>query len=234
MAIYVTSDLHGFPVSKLKQLLQVIGFSKEDWLFILGDVIDRNNNGGVDILLWLLEQPNVQLIRGNHEQMMISCSWAFDKITDDTMSDVSASNIDSLNRWLINGGEATISAIKHLLHTSPESVEDIMAYLRDTPLYDTVEVNGQAFLLCHSGLQNFDKGRQLSDYSETEILWNRPKIEDKYFDNVLTVIGHTPTNYYGCPGRAFRTETWIDIDVGAAMGKAPMFLRLDDMKEIYF
>ena len=234
MAVYVTSDLHGFSISKFKQLLKVIGFSESDWLYIFGDVIDRNNDGGIAILLWLLEQTNVQLIRGNHEQMMLSCSWSFHQITDEALSNISANDIENLNRWLANGATPTLSTIKHLLHTSPGSVEDIMAYLRDTPLCESVEVNGQDFLLCHSGFQNFDKNKKLSDYSETEILWNRPNKEDRYFDDILTVIGHTPPSHYGCQGKAFRADTWIDIDVGTSTGTAPMFLRLDDMKEIYF
>ena len=234
MAVYVTSDLHGFSIEKFKQLLKVIGFSHNDWLYILGDVIDRNNDGGIGILLWLLEQPNVQLIRGNHEQMMLSCSWAFHQITDETLSNISANDIGNLNRWLANGATPTLSTIKHLLHTSPDAVEDIMAYLRDTPLCESVEVNGQSFLLCHSGFQNFDKNKRLSDYSETEILWNRPNKEDRYFDDILIIMGHTPTGYYGCRGKAFRTDTWIDIDIGCADGATPMFLRLDDMKEFYF
>ena len=235
MAVYVTSDLHGFSIDKFKQLLKVIGFShSSDWLYILGDVIDRNNDGGIAILLWLLEQPNVQLIRGNHEQMMISCSWAFEHITDEALSNISANDIENINRWLANGATPTLSTIKHLLHTSPESVEDIMVYLRDTPLCESVEVNGQSFLLCHSGFQNFEQNKKLSDYSKTEILWNRPKKEDRYFEDIITILGHTPTDYYGCFGKAFHTETWIDIDVGSARGSPPMLLRLDDMKEIYF
>lgn len=234
MAVYVTSDLHGFSIEKLKQLLKVIGFSHNDWLYILGDVIDRNNDGGIAILLWLLEQPNVQLIRGNHEQMMLSCSWSFRQITDEALLNISANDIENLNRWLANGATPTLSTINHLLHTSPKSVEDIMAYLRDTPLCESIETNGRDFLLCHSGFQNFDKNKKLSDYSETEILWNRPNKEDKYFDDILTVMGHTPTSHYGCQGKAFHTDTWIDIDVGCADGTPPMFLRLDDMKEIYF
>lgn len=234
MAVYVTSDLHGFSIKKFKQLLKVIDFSHSDWLYILGDVIDRNNDGGIAILLWLLEQPNVQLIRGNHEQMMLSCSWVFSQITDEASSSMSVNDIENLDRWLANGAKPTLSAIKHLLHTSPESVEDIMAYLSDTPLCESVEVNGQSFLLCHSGFQNFDENKKILDYSDTELLWNRPDKEERYFDDVLTVIGHTPTSYYGCIGKAFRTDTWIDIDVGVSDGAAPMFLRLDDMKEIYF
>ena len=234
MSVYVTSDLHGFSIGKFKQLLRIIGFSRSDWLYILGDVIDRNNDGGIGILLWLLKHPNVQLIRGNHEQMMLSCAWTFEKITDSSLSNISEKDLENLERWLANGASPTLSEIKHLLHASPELVEDIMAYLYETPLCESAEINGKAFILCHSGFAGFDKKKKLSDYSKKDILWNRPNKDDRYFDNIFTVFGHTPTSYYGYNGRAFRTDTWIDIDVGCADGKTPMFLRLDDMKEIYF
>ena len=31
----------------------------------------------------------------------------------------------------------------------------------------------------------------------------------------------------------YQTETWIDIDTGAAGGGAPMLLRLEDLKPFY-
>lgn len=54
-----------------------------------------------------------------------------------------------------------------------------------------------------------------------------------YHEDVLTVLGHTPTRYYDCPGRVFRTDTWIDIDTGAGQGSSLMLLRLNDLKEFY-
>lgn len=65
---YVISDLHGYPLEKLKKLLKKANFSSDDFLYILGDIIDRNGDGGVGILLWLLEQVNVQLILGTTKQ----------------------------------------------------------------------------------------------------------------------------------------------------------------------
>jgi serine/threonine protein phosphatase 1 len=63
---YVISDVHGYSIEKLKILLEKAGFCEDDFLYILGDVIDRNGDGGVAILRWLLSRPNVQLILGNH------------------------------------------------------------------------------------------------------------------------------------------------------------------------
>lgn len=80
---YVISDLHGYPIEKLKTLLEKAGFCEDDFLYILGDVIDRNGDGGVGILQWLLSQPNVQLILGNHEAMLLSCSFVLEQVTDE-------------------------------------------------------------------------------------------------------------------------------------------------------
>ena len=43
--IYVTSDLHGYPLEKIKDMLNKVGFSNDDFLFVLGDVIDRGEDG---------------------------------------------------------------------------------------------------------------------------------------------------------------------------------------------
>ena len=234
MAVYVTSDLHGFSLPKFKQLLKVIGFTYSDWLYIIGDVIDRNNDGGVEMLLWLLEQPNVELLLGNHEQMMLACSWAFRKITDEEIAGLSTKKLDNLNVWMSNGAGPTIESLKGILKTSPDTIDDILDYLNDAPICEGVEVNGKSFILCHGGFKNFDKNKKLSEYTKKEILWNRPNIEDRYFDDITTILGHTPTVLYSGKRKAFHTDTWIDIDVGAGSGYPPMFLRLDDMKEFYF
>lgn len=84
--IYVISDLHGYPLEKLKRLLEKADFGENDFLYILGDVVDRNGDGGVEILTWLLSQPNVQLILGNHEAMLLACKFLFDEITEDSIS----------------------------------------------------------------------------------------------------------------------------------------------------
>ena len=39
--VYAISDLHGVELEKLKALLEKANFSDNDWLFVLGDVIDR-------------------------------------------------------------------------------------------------------------------------------------------------------------------------------------------------
>ena len=81
--IYVISDLHGYPPKRLLQLLEKASFGKQDFLYILGDVVDRNGDGGVETLNWLMYQTNVQLLRGNHESMLLANAFIFDEITED-------------------------------------------------------------------------------------------------------------------------------------------------------
>lgn len=233
--IYVISDLHGIELEKLKSLLKKANFGDDDWLFVLGDVIDRQNDGGVEILKWLLEQPNAELILGNHEAMLLSCDFIFKEITDESIRQFGKEKMGLLLNYMLNGGEVTLKALRELKNQDPETLGYILEYLREAPLYETVSAGYKDFLLCHSGLDNFLPGRELSDYTADEFIWATPKITERYFDDVITVFGHTPTMYFGDEfnGKILKTDTWIDIDVGVFCGNEPALLRLDDLKEFY-
>lgn len=233
--IYVTSDLHGLPLKELQALLKKAGFSTADWLYILGDVVDRRNDGGVEILRWLLVQDNAQLILGNHEAMLLACDFVFEEITEHSIARLSPEKWNALQLYLRNGGEATLEAMQKLLQSDPSAAAGILEYLQSAPLYETTEAGGRDFLLCHAGLGDFRPDKKLSQYTPEEWLWARPRLTDVYFHDFLTVFGHTPTRYYGneYAGKILRTDTWIDIDVGLASGASPVLLRLDDLEEIY-
>lgn len=235
MAVYVTSDLHGLELSRLKELLLKVNFSDKDWLYILGDVVDRENDGGIEILCWLLEQPNVQLILGNHEAMLLSCEFVFDEITDESIEKMDKNKMDLLLNYMRNGGDVTLKSMKELRSKSPETVSDVIEYLKECPIYETVSVGNNDFLLVHSGIEDFKTDKRLSEYKAEQFLWARPRLTDDYFDDIITVFGHTPTLSYGnsYKGKILRTKTWINIDVGVPYGNPPALLRLDDLAEFY-
>lgn len=232
--IYVSSDLHGCCPSDLHQLLQRSGFTDDDYLFILGDVIDRGEYGA-ELLLWLTEQPNVQLILGNHEALMLACAFLFEEVTEKSLASLTAEKMTLVDNWIDNGGAPTIRGIRKLLKQDSDLLYGVLDYLRDAPLYESLEVNGRAFVLVHAGLDNFTPERLLSDYAPDEMLLARPSLETRYFSDATVIFGHTPTQCFGRQyhGRAVHTDTWICIDTGAASGYLPMLLRLDDMKEFY-
>lgn len=228
--IYVISDLHGYPHEKFLALLDKAGFGKDDFLYILGDVVDRNGDGGVETLNWLMYQTNVQLILGNHEAMLLACSFVFDEITEDSIESLTAEKIDMLTRYQLDGGDITLKAMQKL---PKETQQDILDYLRDCPLYETVNAGGKDFILVHAGLGNFDPNKQIEDYTTEELLWSWPELTDIYYKDKMTVFGHTPTFSFGdeYEGKIIKTNTWIDIDVGAGFGREPVLVRLEDMRE---
>lgn len=228
--IYVISDLHGYPLGKFKKLLQKAHFSDNDFLYILGDVIDRNGDGGVEVLCWIMELKNIKLILGNHEFMLLKNYSLVEKFNDIDIDDMSN---DEILYAFCNGGVFTLKSLFYLYKTVPKKVKDIFDYLRTVPLYETVSAGEKDFLLVHSGLGNFKSDRKPTVYTNDKLLWTRPDIKDVYFDDVITVFGHTPTVRYGekYKGKILKTKTWINIDVGAAYGLKPVLLRLNDFKE---
>ena len=228
--IYVISDLHGYPHDKFLALLDKAGFGKNDFLYILGDVVDRNGDGGVETLNWLMYQTNAQLILGNHEAMLLACSFVFDEITEDSIDSLTAEKIDMLSRYQLDGGDITLKAMQKL---PKETQQDILDYLRDCPLYETVNAGGKNFILVHAGLDNFDPEKRIEDYTTEKLLWAWPELTDVYYKDKMTIFGHTPTFSFGdeYEGKIIQTGTWIDIDVGAGFGREPVLVRLDDMRE---
>ena len=232
--IYATSDIHGYSLDSFLHLLEKAGFGDSDFLYVLGDVIDRNGDGGIAMLRWIMARPNVRLLMGNHEAMMLSCSFLFEEVTEERAESLTGENLRCCLQWMRNGSEPTIRSMKKLFTENPKAARDLLSGLRGLKLYEAVSAGGKDFLLVHSGLGNFSPEKKLTVYTADVLLWTRPSPEDRYFPGVLTILGHTPVGYrFGESGRMFRTDTWIDIDTGAAGGGAPMLLRLDDLHAFY-
>ena len=65
--IYCMSDIHG-ELDRFKAMLDLINFSSDDTLYIIGDVIDRHP-GGVEILKIIKDTPNMFMLLGS------KCVW---------------------------------------------------------------------------------------------------------------------------------------------------------------
>lgn len=233
--IYVTSDLHGIHPDDLQAMLEQAGFTDRDFLFILGDVIDRGQHGA-ELLLWLTRQTNMELILGNHEDMMLLCAFIADELTQSNVDALGEEEIHRLVHWTANGAKPTMDGLQRLLDRDAELVQGVLEYLQEAPLYEEVEAGGRKWILCHAGLGEFQPDKPLDSYTKRQLLWHRPELTERYYDDATVVFGHTPTLLYGeeYKGRAIRTDSWICIDTGAAFGGKPMLLRLDDGKEFYF
>lgn len=233
MSIYVTSDWHGCSIAKIKLLLQKALFGPEDRLLVLGDVIDRGVHG-IELLKYIMREPNIELIRGDHESMLLSCAFLFEDERGHSVVSTDRQKINLLHSWRSNGGEPTISS---LLCEKIETRKAILSYLSDTPLYESVLANGKEYLLVHAGLGNHE-GEAIVDFdkvAEETLLWTRIYQTSVYSEKFTTIVGHTPTCVYSKENanRIYKTNTWWDIDTGEACGYSPMLLCLDSLKEYY-
>lgn len=114
--IYCMSDIHG-ELNRFKAMLDLINFSSDDTLYIIGDVIDRHP-GGVEILKIIKDTPNMFMLLGNHEQMCL-----------DTLGPNSV--YGSRRLWQENGG---ISTYRDLLYVcSPTERNRIIHFLSTLP-----------------------------------------------------------------------------------------------------
>ncbi len=78
--------------------MQKIQLQPEDTLYVLGDVIDRYPDG-IRLLRKLMAMPNVRMLLGNHEFMMLDALY----YNDDCPKDWWGQN-KYLRLWYANGG----------------------------------------------------------------------------------------------------------------------------------
>lgn len=230
--IYVMSDVHG-EYDKYLRMLEKIRFSQEDTLFVLGDAVDRGPEP-VELLRDMAARENVFLLKGNHEAM---ASFVLNRLNEEITGENAESHIDAelmraIAEWQRDGGDITMKKFREL---SAEEKMDLLDYLDDTPLYEVVDAGEKTFVLVHSGLGNFRKGRRLSQYSFEELACMRPDFDRQYFQDpdVYIVSGHTPTLALNGKAEIYCSHNNILIDCGAVFGGKLACLCLDTMKEYY-
>lgn len=215
--IYCISDIHG-EVDRFKKMLELIQFSDNDELYIIGDVIDRYP-GGIDLLFDIMSYSNMHMIIGNHEQMLL-----------DTLGP--ENQFGAREMWRANGGFPTY--IEMTQHRTPEEHRQIISYLQGLPDHLDIEVSGHRFHLVHG---------MVGDTRDIR-LWDRPeKGMTAPLEGVVAIVGHTPTIFLnneseddGEPLRIWYGNGIICIDCGCGYRVAERrlaCLRLDDMKEFY-
>ena len=236
MADYVMADIHG-NTQRFESVMNKIRLKPEDTLYILGDVIDRYEDG-IRILRKLKDIPNVKILRGNHEQMLLDAVG--------TSGELAPLDEEKMNLWMHNGGDVTL---KYLKHIRKQTRREIAEYISTLPFSYEITVSGKAYLLVHAApptLYNKNHPRY-GGYRNPEQLtiWYRMRYEDPVPTGYTLIFGHTPTIFYqdGEPLRMFYDVDRIALDCGSGLAPkgSPFYyadgrlacLRLDDMKEFY-
>ena len=229
---YVMSDLHG-RYAQYRKMLEIIRFSEEDELYVVGDVVDRGEEP-VRLLQDMSLRPNVYPILGNHDYMAeYLLSKLSTEITDDNAEGhLGSGDISALAAWLTDGGQTTLADFRRL---TPDERADILDYFSEFAPYEELEVGGNRFVLVHGGLPDFDPTRPLWDYDEYDLVTTRADYTRRYYPDRYLVTGHTPTGLIepGYGGRIWRKNGHIALDCGNGWGGTLGCLRLEDFAEFY-
>ena len=107
MAVYVMSDLHG-NYDGFMSILKQINFSEKDELYIDGDVVDRGRDG-IKILQYMMMQPNIYPIIGNHEYALMQVlDFVTQEITEDSISKIDEKTLQNIIEYQNIGGQVTL------------------------------------------------------------------------------------------------------------------------------
>ena len=226
MAHYVMSDIHG-EADRFHAMLKKINFSEKDTLIILGDIIDRGPDG-IALLLEIMDMPNVIVLLGNHEHMMLQY------LSPD------ATGVE-IRRWNKNGNTPTLM---EYLRLKAKVQRKILDFLRTRPTHMELEIEGKRFYLVHAW-----PGESVHDE-----VWHRPEIDAPNPKlGYLVIIGHTKVLSMIKPEEAriryameledrgehlkiLHAPGFINIDCGCGADmpiKALACIRLEDMAEYY-
>lgn len=217
----------------IKMLLK-INFSSSDYLYILGDVVDKGSDN-LYLLEFIRHMENACLVKGNHE-------YLFERYLQGTIT---------ASLWDACGGSATRSEADSL---PEEKKRELLAYLKALPIYKIITVEGEQYFLTHSGYN--------ADYAvqdpETGLVDIRKSVDqaaaadmERYlfsddihfipasvrFDRKI-IVGHYPVIFLPDHGtaRIYHGSRYTDIDTGNERrdaGGRLSCLRLDDGREFY-
>ena len=228
MGTYLLSDIHGM-ADAFEGMLKTIDFSSSDLLYVLGDVIDRGENG-IALLRQILRMDNCVLLLGNHEYMMIEALRT--KCTD-----------KEILRWERNGCEPTFRAFQQLSHGEQENLLDDLQQL---PVDLNIRAGGREYFLVHG----------FPGENTHDCVWGRPEnlSQEEPVPGRQLIVGHTPVPlvlcrteeerqlYYrkmektGALNRILHAPGFWDLDCGCghtAPGGALGCIRLEDLREFY-
>lgn len=180
---------------------------KDKGIVICGDLIDRGPKSK-EIVQYCIDN-NIQVVRGNHEQMMIDEHMLVIGFIAKTGL-MPRGNAGSL--WTVNGGYETLQSYQETLEDElddrglPTQAFDMDTFLEHVKWMDSLPYyiefpkvkndEGRYLTISHSNVGNVWGLRDKELFTEVhrfqnELLWSRPnKIKD--VPEIYNVIGHTP------------------------------------------
>lgn len=226
---YVMSDIHG-AFDKFLGMLKKIRFSKEDTLYIIGDIPSRGEQT-FELLDYVMKTSNIIHIKGNHELFL----------------QLYLENSHRMQVLYPRFGGACVT--QDIAYMSQKHKDKYHEYLCELPLCMKIEVEGREYVLTHSGFMA-DMPPILQEDGSVDIIssienWCESNEYEYLISNDLhyipasikhpfLIVGHYPTENLMCDG-IYTCERYIDLDngVNVTKGRKLACLRLEDGKEYY-
>jgi serine/threonine protein phosphatase 1 len=167
---FVITDIHGC-FHTLRHLLEVIlRPASNDHVYLLGDYINKgpHSKETVEYLIKIGQQPNIHLLRGNHEQVLLD------------VIDHKASVFDLYDK----GGMHTMQSFG--LQHPAELPEKYTDFFRQLPYYFEL----QDFWLVHAGF-NFDISNPLQDLNAMLTI-RQMTYNERFLQKKRIIHGHIP------------------------------------------
>ena len=199
--VWAIGDVHGFNKT-LRSLVGQLDLQTDDYVVLLGDLIDRGPNS-YDVVQFAKSSKNIVSIKGNHEEMMSKSL---------SLEGLDLPDID-LATWLYCGGLAT--ATSYINAYTDDNGDELTTQLDDIIEHDTEWMNqlpSQIILndwrLVHAG---YDPEIDLDNQTDSELLHIREPfhLATKPIDANRTVMfGHTPTVSLPGHGKQSWGQVW--------------------------
>lgn len=226
---YVVSDLHG-SLDRYNELLDTIGFSDKDVLYVIGDICDYGEDP-MGLLCDMSMRANVLPIVGDRDYKAVKMLHAYEKFMKEG-GEPDPMFVSEMNEWVKDGGATTLAGFREL---DDDMKEGVLDYLADMALYEEITVKDETYLLVHAGIKDFSEELAL-DACDPETFITEPlDLEREYFEDKQIIVGHVPVDQIpdADPGMIYYGAGSIAIDCGAAFGGKLACLCLDNGKEYY-
>jgi len=220
MSRYAISDIHG-NVKTFEALLDKIGLSTADELYLLGDYVDRGpDTRGVFDQIFILRKLGykVHCLVGNHEEMMLNANDG-DK--------------EDFDFWFRNGGKETLASFEsNRIELVPDQYWEFIQSLSTHFLVDN-------YIMVHAGL-NFKAINPLAD--SVNMRWARrwyDSIDYSWLGERIILHGHTKTAQSTIEQMVENLDQnrYLDIDNGCysqAIGQGQLCAFNLDTRELVF
>ena len=211
---YIISDIHGC-LDEFLELLDKIGLSDSDHLYVLGDAIDRGEDP-IGVMQMLMKMDNLTYLAGNHDMYLHHIVKRFGYGLRGLKGE---EDKKVLQYWLDDGGLPTMLAFIRL----PEHErERISGFIENASFYEQLEHDGIKFVLAHAGIYGFEEERPLEDYAPEDFIYGRTDYSSRLFkkEDTWLVTGHTPTPFIRDDNRplAYKANGHIAVDCGCVYG----------------